>query len=230
MAEEIKPDFPGNNTQKSFEEVLFRFRYPLLLLILGVLILGAGIYFFAGEKGWSNGGGEEEVLSDKIEVLESTTEGQEAKNIVVEISGAVETPGVYRVDNGSRIEDLLVMAGGFAADADRDWVEKYLNRAAKLTDGQKIFIPSFDKQTEGISAKKTGGYQNVSSSLTTAGESLVNINTSDQKTLESLPGIGPVYAQKIIEQRPYSNTADLQSKKIIPNATYEKIKDKITIY
>ena len=61
-------------------------------------------------------------------------------------------------------------------------------------------------------------------------DSLININTSDLKSLDSLSGIGPVYAQNIIEHRPYSNTSELVSKGVIPNNTYLKIKDKISVY
>lgn len=147
---------------------------------------------------------------------------------MVEIAGAVEKPGVYKLPLNSRVDDLLIVAGGLSATADRDWVSKNINRAAKLTDGQKVFIP--DKQSGEASANKSGGYQNISTVLGDKNTSLVNINTASAKELDSLPGIGQVYAQKIIEQRPYSTPEELVTKKVIPKSTYEKIKDRISVW
>ncbi len=190
-----------------------------LFLILGLIFLGVGVFWYRS-GGFAETGG-------KVEVLEEGT-GELSGEVVVEVVGAVEKPGVYRLKSGSRVDDALVVAGGLAAEADRDWVAKMVNRAAKLTDGQKIFIP--DKQSESPSANKSGGYQTGSDNSLGVNTKLININTAGLQELDSLPGIGQVYAQKIIEQRPYSNTGELVSKKVIPQSTYEKIKDKISIY
>ncbi|MFA6282333.1 MAG: SLBB domain-containing protein, partial [Candidatus Omnitrophota bacterium] len=74
----------------------------------------------------------------KVEVLSESDEIDNSKNITVEIAGEVIKPGVYKLSDGSRVDDLLVLAGGLTADADRSWTDKYLNRAAKVTDGQKV--------------------------------------------------------------------------------------------
>ena len=208
----------GGESRFNFEEFLYRFRFPILFILSGLIILGVGFFYF-------NGGFDR---SGEVEVLENATEAQSA-SVTVEISGAVISPGVYRLKDGDRVEDLLVLSKGVSADADRVWMEKYLNRAAKLVDGQKVYIPK-KEETQSLKDKQTLGDQTISSTFSLSGESLININASDQKTLETLPGIGPVYAQKIIEQRPYSDTSELASKKIIPRSTYEKIKDKISVY
>lgn len=212
-------DFGNEKEDRSFDlDKFFNTNRSLIIFVLlGVIFAGIGA-FFLGTRGYS---------SSKVEVLESPVE-QKQKELVVEVAGAVEKPGVYKLETGARVEDALILAGGLSADADRDWVEKMLNRAAKLTDGQKIFIP--DKQSNSLSANKNVGYQNISSVLGDKNEDLVNINTASAKELDSLPGIGQVYAQKIIEQRPYSNLEELVSKKVIPQSTYEKIKDKITVW
>ncbi len=137
--------------------------------------------------------------------------------------------GVYKLSNGSRVDDLLIISGGLSASADRDWVTKNINRAAKLSDGQKLYI----YHSEELSARNTEGSLDKKVLGTIAGSDpamLVNINTASQKELESLVGIGPVYAQSIIEHRPYSNLEELLSKKIIPQKTYEKIKNEISLY
>jgi len=162
-----------------------------------------------------------QLSPDRVNVLEATTEAQKAQtDIVVEISGQVEKPGVYKLQNGSRVEDLIVAAGGISADADRVWLDKTLNRAAKLLDGQKLFIPP----------KNSGDIKVYQPSNAVQGSGLVNINTAGLSELDTLPGIGPVYGQNIIEHRPYSNIEELVSKGALKEFVFEKIKDKITAY
>jgi len=219
MQDELEVIDFGKEEEKvkfNFDEFLLKNKLVLTFIFLGIIFAGIGIFFIRRNSG-----------SSKVEILEPKEETS-LQEIVVEVAGAVEKPGVYKFQNGARVDDALIAAGGLSFSADREWVEKMLNRAAKLTDGQKIFIP--DKQSSVLSAKKNEEYQNVSSNFSASGASLVNINTASAKELDSLPGIGQVYAQKIIEQRPYSNLEELVSKKVIPQSLYEKIKDKITVF
>ena len=202
----------------NWEELLHQSRFPILFILIGVVLLGFGLLV---TKDFGS--------TSKVEIIEDADEN-EMNEIIVEISGAVEKAGVYKLNNEDRIEDVLILAGGISADADREWMEKFLNRASKLTDGQKVYIPRAGEQSEVLSAKDGGGYQSESSSQGSQNEEFININTASLKTLDSLPGIGPVYGQNIIEQRPYSNTEELVSKDAIPAKTYEKIKDKISVY
>jgi len=149
---------------------------------------------------------------------------------VIEVSGAVETPGVYKLSTNARVEDALIAAGGISADADRNWMEKTLNRAAKITDGQKIYIPRINEQTGGASANNATGYQSTSSVGGSDFANTVNVNTASQKELESLWGIGPVTAQNIIEQRPYSTIEELLNKKILKTNVYETNINKLSVY
>jgi competence protein ComEA len=204
-------------THLNFEEIFFRFRYPILFLFLGFIFVGVGMYLFKNTDS-----------KTKVEVLSETSEN--SGEIIVEVAGAVPKPGVYTFKEGARVEEALWEAGGLSEDADYTWVEKTLNRASKLTDGQKIYIPKSSEQSNSLSAKNSGEYQTASLKNIVSGESLVNINTSDQKTLESLPKIGQAYAQKIIEQRPYSTIEELRTKDVIPVNAYEEIKNLITAY
>jgi competence protein ComEA len=206
-------DLPGPN----FEEFLFKYRYYLLLLLSGLILIGFGAFF------WQN---KPHLSSNKVEVLEGLTETQETSFLVVEITGAVEKPGVYKLPQNSRVEDLVIAAGGFSADADRSWIDKNINRAAKLLDGQKVFI----QQSGVLSAGNSGQYQNASSSWGSSQQNLVNINTVSLSELDKLPGIGQVYGQNIIDHRPYSKIEDLLEKDVLKKNVYEKIKDKITAY
>ncbi len=157
----------------------------------------------------------------------STNAGPEiSQDLVVEISGAVQNPNVYKLPSGSRIDDLLISAGGLAADADRIWVEKNINKAAKLVDGQKLYIYHLGE----ASAKNDGGIKPYQEVIGYSAQGLVNINTSSRSELEELTGIGPVYATNIIEHRPYSDVQELVTKGAINQKVLEKIKNAISTY
>jgi len=190
----------------------------VILLFLGLILIGFGaLSFKIGLFG----------NSDTIEVLNNTLEPQNTNfEVVVEITGSIEKPGVYKLPNNSRIDDLLTVSGGLSVNADRDWVSKNINRASKLIDGQKIYIYS---QSEVASAKESGGIKPYQEVIGYSAEGLVNINIASEKELDSLVGIGPVYAQKIIEQRPYSNLEELVTKAKIPAKTFDKIKNDISL-
>lgn len=212
MEDQTSPGFLKNF---DFESFLLAYRYPLIAFLVGLILIGLGAFYLKG-------GGK--ITSTQVEVLSETTEAQK-REFVVEVVGAVEKPGVYTLSSESRMEDVLVLAGGFAVDADRDWVEKTLNRAAKIIDGQKIYIP------------KTGEISNTSGSNSGGGttkdvvqSSLVNVNSAILGELDKLPGIGPVYGQSIIDHRPYSTPEELVSKGAIKQSVYEKIKDKVSVY
>lgn len=223
LSDEDVEDAKGRLRWARVEEVVFEHRWKILFVLFGTLFLGVSIFLF--RAGVFEG--------TKIEVIDSGYGASKdadplrqdaGSQVIVEISGAVEKPGVYKLLASERLERLLIEAGGLAADADREWVEKNLNRAAKLIDGQKIYIPS--RQELGIRNQELG--RKSTDSVLGAFSGLVNINTATLAELDSLPGIGAVRAQAIIDSRPYSSPNELLSKKIIPQSVYEKIKDKIT--
>ncbi len=149
---------------------------------------------------------------DDIRIISSNGGDQSVDKIVVHVDGAVNTPGVYAIDADLRVNDLVSLAGGLSSDADT----AQINFAAKLTDGQKIYLPRI-----GESVRGTGS---------TTGTGLINVNTASEVQLDTLPGVGPVTAGKIIAGRPYSAPEDLLSKKVVGRSTYEKVKDLITVF
>jgi competence protein ComEA len=203
-----------------FNELFIKFRYPLLIFLVGAILVAGGFFLINRGEG---GGTEIEVLGDK-------TAGQGEKLITVEIAGEILKPGVYQLDDDARINDLLQNAGGLSANADRVWVEKYLNKAAKLTDGQKVYIPKAGEQSTSSSAKTSGGDQSASPSFSSDSKGLININSASLSQLDTLPGIGQVYGQSIIEHRPYSNVEELLSKGVLKKSVYEKVKNLVSIY
>ena len=128
------------------------------------------------------------------------------------VSGAVVSPGVYQLVNGDRIKDALVAAGGLTGLADRDFVATTINLAARVKDGDKIYIPAAGGEVAGAATGR------------------VNLNKATTNELMSLDGIGTARAQAIIDSRPYAAVADLVAKKVISQAIFEKIKDKIAVY
>lgn len=152
----------------------------------------------------------------------------ETPMLVIDVEGAVTTPGIYKVTTKGRIADALIAAGGLAENADRAWVAQHVNLAQKVVDGTKIYIPQVGEITQlaGVSTE-AGGQNNTVLGTTTSG--LININTATSSDLDTLPGVGAVTAGKIISGRPYSSVQDLLSKKVVGQKEFEKIQDQITV-
>lgn len=206
----------------NFEEIIDRNKFTFIIGLIGMIILALGIFLY--KDGYL-------TSSEKVEVIDDRSqEGGGNVELVVEIAGAVEKPGVYKLSDEARIEDLLIVSGGISGDADRAWMERMVNRAAKLVDGQKVYIPSVNEQSSVLSDKSiTGGTSGVGSGANKVSVP-ININTASTTELDSLPGIGPVFAQSIVEHRPYSTVENLLTRKVLRKDIYEKIKDKITAY
>lgn len=155
------------------------------------------------------------VFSDEASVA-----GVLSGTIQIDIEGAVVNPGVYELPAGSRVENAIVTAGGLSEEADEELLAKTVNRAAKVVDGGKIYIP-----IKGESSTLYDVSGNSSGSL----ERLVNINSASQSELEALPGVGPVTAGKIIFNRPYQTLEELISKKAVGQSLFEKIKPQLAL-
>lgn len=143
--------------------------------------------------------------------------------IVVDIEGAVNYPGVYKLAPSSRIEDAFVAAGGLRQDADEAAIAMSMNRAAKLIDGAKIYIPFMG---EADNTSVAGDQTSSAISVRSLG---VNINTASKDELEALSGIGPVTAEKIIGGRPYLHIEELVEKKAMSQSVFMKLKDQLTL-
>lgn len=207
---------------EKFRELTSKYRPQFLILLIGLLLITVGGVFTKVNPS---------TQKTKVEVLSDTTESQSGSTeIVVEIVGEVRSPGVYKLPVGARVDDLINISGGLTESSDTSYVEKAINRAAKLSDGQKLYIPKVGEQSEVITANTSGGYQSGSSDFSTQNSTLININTSSLSELDKLPGIGPVYGQSIIDHRPYSDVGELVSKGAIKDSVYQKLKNQITVY
>ncbi len=203
-----------------------RYWFPLLLGVLGLIFLGYGMTQYMGGRQ-----DKEDILFDGVstsssnvsnfkdggaqtEIAGSDKQNLKPGNMVVDIEGAVQKPGVYKLSYDARVQDLLIAADGLGKDADREKVAKSLNLAAKLTDGAKIYIP----------------FNGEGSVMGEATNGPININSASVSDLDSLPGIGKITANKIIANRPYGNIEELVAKKIVGQKVFEEIKEKISVY
>ena len=213
----------GDDFQKWLGNILRRYYLPIFLGIGGIVLLLYGlIQSVAPQKD-----------SDMVfQSAQDRNSSESAKLIVVDVAGAVENPGVYELDVDARIQDVLIAAGGMNKAADRVFIAKNLNLASKIIDGGKIYIP-FEGETV-KSGATTGSLQSGGQAgypiLGDSVSGLININSASESELDTLPGIGPVTAGKIIAGRPYEKIEDLVSKKAVGNATFEKIRDKISVF
>ncbi len=183
-------------------------------VVLGVLfgLLGAGAVFLASSP----------PRGRPIELLPPPT----PIPLHVHISGEVISPGVYTLPINSRLEAAIQAAGGFTENALQDG----LNLAQPLQDGDKIEIPSMEIARTTSSAETDLTIERQPQAESTA---LININTASQTELESLPGIGPITAEKIIAYRqengPFTAIEEIQKVSGIGPATFERIQTLITI-
>lgn len=161
-------------------------------------------------------GEETPALLEISEEIESSEEVAEAtiEYIYVYVCGQVENPGVYELENGKRMNDAVMAAGGLKEEADFD----ALNLAAFLTDGQKVYVPLKGEMVNDRTENNSGK---------------VDINHADEKELCTLSGIGESRAKEIIAYREkngaFTSTEDLLKVSGIKQNVYDKIKDDIEV-
>ena len=155
---------------------------------------------------------------------ETASASAAGKRVVVDVAGALMAPGVYTLPAGSRVEDALTAAGGLSAEADSEFIAKNINRAQLLIDGMKFYVP---EKGEDMTSHNGGSLFRRPESP--ENELTVNINSATQVQLESLTGVGPVTAGKIISNRPYTMLEDLVNKKAVSRSLFEKIKAFLTL-
>jgi competence protein ComEA len=153
--------------------------------------------------------------------------------LVVDVAGAVLHPGVYHLPAGSRVADAITAAGGFGPRVDAPAAQA-LNLAAPLTDGLQVRVPSRDDPPGGAASPgATGGTAPGGNAAGAGGGGgPVDLNTATSAQLDTLPGIGPVTAAKIIasrEERPFSAVDDLQTRKLVGASTFAKLAGLVTV-
>lgn len=154
--------------------------------------------------------------------------------IAVHVIGAVPRPGLYQFSEGARVQDAIDAAGGLLASSNTDAI----NLAALLTDGQQLDIPyrSGEARVDDDSSPSLPGSSQATATPVSSSNSngdLININTATLSELDSLPGIGPSLAQRIIDYREengaFSTIEEIMDVSGVGPSTFENIKDLITV-
>lgn len=210
---------------KSWQDTLRKYLVPISLL--GVLVVGAILWlgFGGGLKAPSK---EEDPFLLTSQVSQETTETtSSAESYFVDIKGAVTTPGVYQVAPGSRVQDIVALAGGLREDA----AVAQVNLAAKVEDQQLIYVMTQTEAKESHAPLPATAPATGTNSIQPTAK--VNINTADATLLQTLSGIGIKKAEAIIayreEQGPFTSIEELQEVSGIGEKTVEKLRASITI-
>jgi len=149
--------------------------------------------------------------------------------IYVHVVGEVRHAGLYRLDSGSRVADAIFSADGFTARADQTSV----NLARVLTDGEQLIVTRLNSAGGDAAGQNAYNLRAQSGGIGSTGATLVNLNRGDEAAIESLPGVGPTLAGRIIDWRAanggFKSKADLQKVSGIGDKLFAKLKDLVVI-
>lgn len=231
-------------------------------LVAILIILGSGLfinYLFSGRRELNKNNNDSIFVEEDINEEESESKSSKEKissenkskgenkesgetiklkdnKISVDIKGEVKNQGVYYLDDGSIVEDLIKEAGGLTDKASLDLV----NRAEKLTNNKCVVIPSKEESAEVKEDKKESKEKSIptisgNGSLNNINDSngIININTADESDLVKINGIGPSKAKAIISYREengsFKSIEDIKNVSGIGEGTFLKIKDSISV-
>lgn len=197
---------------------LARYRPYLAMLFLFAVVLMGTIYFLRRPE-----------PAPLVTIVTATPRpSATVALLIVDVRGAVNKPGVYTLTVGSRMQDALVAAGDVLSNADT----RALNLARKLNDGEQIYVPLVGEATI---APPTAASKSSAARTPTAKASTgkINVNTATLEELDTLPGIGPAIAQRIIDYRTqngdFKKIDDLKNVRGIGDVLFDQIKDLVTL-
>lgn len=198
---------------KNFKKIIF--------LSIGIIIIVVCLAYNYSKNN-SN-----EIIEEDV-YIETSSEIEEKNKIMLHITGEVNSPGIIEIEEGSRLADAIEAAGGLTENAD---INK-INLAYPVKDGQKINIPNVNSvDTSSYITDNIG--ENIIIEDISSNTNLVNINTATQTELETLTGIGPSTALKIIKYREengkFKIIEDIKNVPGIGDSKFEAIKDEICV-
>lgn len=144
-------------------------------------------------------------------------------DLIVDVEGAVAHPGLVHIPGGGRVGDALTKAGGFAPNADLSRAALELNLAQPVSDGLKVVVPAIGQGGTEVTQPASG---------TQVAGGPVDLNRATDAELDTLPGVGPATIAKIVAARdsaPFSSVEDLRTRDILGDATFQKVKDLVTV-
>lgn len=196
--------------------------WALLALAAGVILAGVWLYGQSTPAPVVIRAGSGERASPSEPKTETT--------IAVHVAGAVRRPGMVSLPSGARINDAVRLVGGPIAGADLDTI----NLASKLRDGQQIVVPRKGQAASGGAATggSAAGGGAAGAGAASGGEAKVDLNTATVAQLDSLPGIGPVLAQRIFDHRrergPFRKVLDLRQVEGIGPKKFDQLRSRVT--
>lgn len=216
----------------------------IIIIAILVVLLGAIIYYVYGRETPDNNKNaiipyEDETIQNKENnISEDKSEENDTEKIIIYIAGAIKKEGVYELEEGSRISDAIEQAEGLKEEADIT----NINLAYKLEDGMKIRIPTqtennekdINKISEEYITKNSGlEKENIIEDTRKEKEEKIDINKATQEELETLSGIGPSTASKIVQYRKdngnFKSIEEIKNVNGIGESKYNEIKEKIIV-
>jgi competence protein ComEA len=207
-------------------EVMREYKVPLVLGSISVICIVISLFLLISSR---------QAPSPTTFLLGTATEsgGIRSRTIKVDVAGGVIHPGVYSLGEGARIEDAIIAAGGLSQSVSTILLETSVNRAARVIDGGKVYIPEKVDEEEPDTSYKQNVQRvgNNTSHILESGQtgSQISINNASEQDLETLSGVGPATAAKIISGRPYTSLDQLLDKKVVGQKLYDKIKNQLTL-
>lgn len=221
------------NIKEIFEEHALK----VVLVLLSIILLLGGVFIWSAiqpnvreeapgmdlhEGLMAEGEGEEIGLELEPDLV---IENQRSEEIIVDVKGAVVTPGVYTVESNNRVIDAIERAGGFIEEADQNAV----NLAKVVEDQMVIYIPKVGEEVQNADLNQAY-VEPVAEEKT---ESLVHINLDGKDALMTLNGIGSSKADSILNYREengfFQTIEEIKNVSGIGDATFENLKDSITV-
>ena len=213
---------------KNLKELLKK-NISIIIMLVAILIIG--IVLYKKEEGTHDVQNIFDEIENNINEVENVVT-EETKQIAVHITGEVKKSGVIYLKEGSRIIDAIEKAGGTTKNADLGKV----NLAYVLQDGQKVYIPN-KKNNASVYISEDSGQDVIDNGNTNTKtenkRKKINIDTANKEELQSISGIGPALAEKIVSYRntngKFKKVEDLKNVNGIGESKYKNIKDSICI-
>jgi competence protein ComEA len=200
-------------------------KYKLLLVLCFILMVtGCAFFYHSTQDRQADSQQESEPFPDVVpeasQMNDDILQEGPAQDIFVDVKGAVKKPGIYKAIQSERVNDLIIRAGGFTDEAS----EVSVNLAQKVTDEMVIYVPKAGEE----------GEENQEASMYAQSEkNLLDINKATEQDFDALPGIGPAKAKAIVDYRtekgPFKAVDDLKGVSGIGEATFERLKESISV-
>ena len=208
-------------------EILKKKQKIIVVVLIIIMCIVIGYYIISKTEKYDYS--DIEKISNIIEEDQEVDDNIIENKIVIHITGEVEEEGVIELEKGARISDAIEEAGGTTEEADLSNV----NLAYSLSDGQKVKIPNINEKDEEIIVVEEKAGDNIIIEGNKSKEEKININKAAQTEIETLPGIGPSTALKIINYRnehgKFKNIGDIKNVSGIGDSKFENIKEYICV-